>query len=393
VSPIRDNPAVAAEAPRAVTVRRLVLKEFRSFAGLRLALDDRPVVLTGPNGAGKTNLLEALSFLSPGQGLRGARLADLARQQSGSSAWAVAASVQAPGGAVEIGTGCEPQTGERRAVRIDGEPARSQSVLSEHLSVSWLTPQMDRLFLEGAAARRRFFDRLVFGHDPLHARRLAAYERSLRERSRLLRTGTAHAAWLDALEETIAGHGVAVAASRRETLARLQAAVEAGVGPFPGAILALEGAVEDWLETMPAVEAEERLRERLAQSRRQDAESGGAAEGPHRSDLAVTHAEKGMAAGLCSTGEQKALLIAMVFADARLRAVRHGAAPLLLLDEVVAHLDQRHRAALFEEVAALGAQAWCTGTEPALFAPFSGAAQNLTVADGAVAETRSDHAR
>ena len=376
---------------RSAAVVRLTLNEYRSYPSLRLTLDPRSVVLTGVNGAGKTNLLEAVSFLSPGRGLRAARLADIARRDAPEgSGWAVAASVANVAGSVDIGTGCEPQTGDRRLVRIDGEAGRGQTVLSEHLSVTWLVPQMDRLFLEGASPRRKFLDRLVYGHDPMHARRLGAYERGLRERSRLLRTGTGNAAWLDALEETMAAHGVAVAASRREAVSRLRAAVAAGIGPFPGAEIAIDGVTERWLDEMPAVEVEARLRDSFARTRRGDAESGGAGEGPHRSDLAVRHVAKGLPAALCSTGEQKALLIAIVLADARLRAARRGEAPILLLDEVAAHLDDRHREALIAEIAALGAQAWCTGTDPVLFASFGKDAQFLTVADGAVAATKGD---
>jgi DNA replication and repair protein RecF len=392
----RRSASVAGLAPSAgrVGVTRLVLTEFRNYRSARLDLDTEivpgPVVLTGSNGAGKTNLLEAMSFLSPGRGLRNARLSDIDRRgvaDAPASGWAVAATVATRRGPISIGTGRVGAEGERRTIRIDGEPAKSQATLAERLGVLWLTPQMDRLFIEGPAGRRRLLDRLVLGLDPTHAARVARYEQALRERSRLLRDGSHDSAWLGALEGIMAAEGVAVAAARCDAVERLDRVCAASNGAFPRARLSLIGTLEGWLDTMPALAAEERFRTALAHSRASEALSGGAGLGPHRSDLGVFHAEKGIAAEAASTGEQKALLIAIVLAQARLQRAERGESPLLLLDEVAAHLDAPRRAALFEALAGLESQAWITGTDAALFAPLCGAARFLTVCDGAVSPT------
>ncbi len=384
------HPSMTADLP-VLAVRRLTLTRFRGYESARLEPDHRPVALIGPNGAGKTNLLEAVSFLAPGRGLRGARLAEIERIGSPPGAgWAVAATLDTPGGPVDIGTGREPNEArkasdrDRRLVRIDGHPAKGQTALAEHVAVVWLTPPMDRLFLEGSSGRRRFLDRLVFGFDPAHAGRLSRYEHALRERARLLRDGRFDEGWLGGLEEQMAATGVAVAAARREVVQRLRAACARSVGPFPGADLAVTGAVEDWLDDGPALAAEDRLRHALRDSRRPDSDSGGAATGPHKSDLSVRHAPKDMPAALCSTGEQKALLIAIVLANARLLAAERGAAPILLLDEVAAHLDPDRREALFGEILALGAQAWMTGTDESVFAPLAGEAGRFHIEDARI---------
>ncbi|MGQ9365500.1 DNA replication/repair protein RecF [Azospirillum sp. ST 5-10] len=371
--------------PVALAVTRLTLTRYRSYEHARLEPDRRPVVLTGPNGSGKTNLLEAVSFLTPGRGLRGASLAEVERIGAATAGgWAVAAVVETPNGPVEIGTGRDERAGDgnRRVVRIDGHPAKGQTALAEHVAAVWLTPQMDRLFLEGASGRRRFLDRLVFGFDPAHAGRLSRYEHALRERARLLREGRFDEGWLSGLEDAMATSGVAVAAARRDVVRRLRAACARAVGPFPGAGLHIEGAVEGWLDDGPALVAEDALRAALRARRRDDSLSGGAAVGPHRSDLAVRHQAKDMPAALCSTGEQKALLIAIVLANARLLAAERGAAPLLLLDEVAAHLDEDRRDALFGEILALGSQAWLTGTDAAVFAPLGDDACRFRIEEG-----------
>lgn len=395
----QTNPPLTAEAgrpdllsPAALAVTRLTLTRFRGYDVARLEPDHRPVVLTGPNGAGKTNLLEAVSFLAPGRGLRGAKLAEVERIGSPPGAgWAVAAVLDTPMGPVEIGTGREAGAHgsgsgdrDRRVVRIDGHPAKGQTVLAEHVAVVWLTPQMDRLFLEGSSGRRRFLDRLVFGFDPAHAGRLSRYEHALRERARLLRDGRVDDGWLTGLEDQMATTGMAVAAARRDVVQRLRAACGRAVGPFPGADLAVQGTVERWLDEGPALAAEDALRQSLRDSRRLDSDTGGAAVGPHKSDLSVRHAQKDMPAALCSTGEQKALLIAIMLANARLLAAERGAAPLLLLDEVAAHLDPHRREALFDEILALGAQAWMTGTDDNVFAPLGSAATRFHIEDATV---------
>lgn len=350
--------------------------------------------MTGPNGAGKTNLLEAVSLLAPGRGLRGARLEEMERQtgRTGSDTtgsdtqetegWAIAASVNTAVGPVDIGTGHKPDSANRRIVHIDGKPSRSQTSLAEHVSAIWLTPQMDRLFIDGASGRRRFLDRLVFGFDAAHAGRVSGYEHTMRQRAKLLRDRNSDTVWLDTLESDMAERGVAIAAARRELTARLANICAKPAGPFPGAALTVSGSVEAWLDEGPALAAEDRLKSALGKSRSQDAVAGGAAVGPHRSDLEVHHLVHGMPAALCSTGEQKALLIAIVLANARLQTAEQGRVPLLLFDEVAAHLDAGRRSALFEEIASLGAQAWYTGTDRAVFDPLGDQAQHVSVRMG-----------
>ena len=401
VRPAGSRHPFAAEGAAAVWLGRLVLTDFRNYLSAAIEADRRPVVLTGPNGAGKTNLLEAISFLVPGRGLRQAKLEEVDRrsvQDLGRCAgvWGVAATVCCDDGVAEIGTGRDPdvpeQGRERRLVKINGAFAAGQSALADHLSTIWLTPQMDRLFLDGAGGRRRFLDRLVYGFDPDHAARLARYEHALHERSQLLRqNGPASwdAAWLAAVEQQIAETGVAVAAARRELVQRLADTVVHGVGPFPKAGLGLAGAVDEWLSAMPALAAEDAFRDRLAADRVRDSETGGAQCGPHRSDLAVTHLGKGLPAAQCSTGEQKALLISIVLAHARLQIESRGRAPILLFDEIAAHLDALRRSALFEAVLALDLQAWLTGTDAALFAELGPRAQFFRVREATI--TAANH--
>ncbi len=385
-----------------LSVRALTLTDFRNHPRLSLTLGPRPVVLTGANGAGKTNLLEALSLLGPGQGLRRARLTDMGHSDRGHSdrghsdrghsiadaaprPWAVTAELDTPTGRVRLATGLKPDGGDRsrRLARVNGEPVAGPGTLARHLRLVWLTPAMDRLFQEAPSGRRRFLDRLVLGLDPDHAQRLSAYDRALRERAALLRTDRPDPGWLTALEGRMAGWGVAVAAARRQTVRRLAAAL-APDDPFPVPGLALAGMAEEALAHGPALAAEEALARALRDSRRRDGESGGTAVGPHRSDLRVWHRADGRPAAEGSTGEQKALLVALLLAQARVLAAEGEAPPLMLLDEVAAHLDPDRRAALFQAVLGLGVQAWLTGTEPALFAPLAGQAQRGQVVPGQV---------
>lgn len=368
-------------------VHRLVLTNYRCYERLKLEADDRPVVLFGPNGAGKTNLLEALSFLAPGRGLRGATLAEVDR--FGAGPWAVAASVASPAGAIEIGTGRlgESEGTDKRAVRVNGAHAPAAAELAERLAVVWLTPAMDRLFLDSPSARRKFLDRLVFAFDPAHAGRVNAYERALRERARLLRERIGDDGWLAALEAQMAERGIAVAVARATMADALNAAAAEREGAFPVAVMAVAGAIEEWLAQGPALAAEDRFREALRTARGEDALAGGAAIGPHRSDIIVRHRARGIVADQLSTGEQKTLLVGLVLAHARLIAAERGVAPLLLLDEVAAHLDERHRAALYAEIRALGAQVWLTGTDAALFSGLGDAARFFAVAKAALTET------
>jgi len=390
------SPGVRVPERTPCAVRTLRVTDFRNYTAARMALDSTPVVLTGDNGAGKTNLLEAVSYLVPGRGLRGARLGDVTR--IGARAWAVAAGIATATGVTRVGTGLERRDGaavtaegddgpggERRVVHIDGTPAGGPAALGDVAVMSWLTPQMDRLFIEGAGGRRRFLDRLVLALHPAHGRQAAAYERAMRERTRLLIEGNRDRSWITALELRMAEHGVAVAAARRDALGRLQLALNMSDSVFPAADIDVEGSVEADLAALSALEAEDRFRIRLEAARARDAVAGRAGDGPHLSDLKARHRARAMPAELCSTGEQKTLLIGIVMAAARLALIETGVAPILLLDEVAAHLDTRRREALFGELLALGAQAWMTGTDAALFSQLEGQAQFFTISSGTIA--------
>lgn len=332
---------------------RLTVSDFRNHEDALIVPTRAFVVLTGENGAGKTNILEAISLLAPGRGLRGAALRDMARQEGGGG-FGIAAQVDG----VTIGTGTLPDTPDRRTVRIGGTPSAANA-LAERLSVLWLTPAMDRLFAESPGGRRRFVDRLTLALHPGHATHSARYEAAMRSRSALLgETRAADPAWLAALESQMEVHGTALATARTDTVAALADALAVQPdGPFARPLLALEGWSAD---TQP-------LAEQLREGRHRDAAAGRALSGPHRSDLRVVHAAKEQVAALCSTGEQKALLLSIILAHAGLVAQRAGHPPVLLLDEVAAHLDPARRLALFDRLAATGGQVWMTGTESALF--------------------------
>ncbi|MDG2521411.1 DNA replication/repair protein RecF [Caulobacter segnis] len=365
-------------------VLSLSLTDFRSYERARLEADGRSVFLFGPNGAGKTNLLEAVSLLSPGRGLRGSAFAEVGRRLPGETAgraWAVAAVVEDGEGGTRLGTGTESAGAARRVVRLEGEPV-PPGRMADHIRPVWLTPQQDRLFLEAASERRKFFDRLVFAAEPSHAAHAGAYEKAQRERLRLLVDEVGDEAWLTALEARMAQAGALMAAARARTLRALQDEIDSrGDRPFPQARLSLTG---DW-ETMAvsgseSPEIEARLSAALAAARPRDAAAGRSLTGPHRGDLAVVHAEKDRPAAECSTGEQKALILNLVLAQAaRLSRAESAPNPILLLDEVAAHLDLKRRAALADEITALGLQAFLTGTDEALFDHLKGRALGVRV--------------
>jgi DNA replication and repair protein RecF len=375
----------------AAFIRRLTLSNFRSYHTAGLALDRAgPVVLTGANGAGKTNLIEAISLLTPGRGLRRATMQELAFSE-GDGAWAVSAEIEGMLGLATLGTGIDSPAGEdsppSRKCRIDRESVGSATAFADHLRIVWLTPAMDPLFNGPASERRRFLDRLVLAVDAQHSSRVAALERSLRSRNRLLEDARSDPHWLDAVEHETAEVAVAVAAARAETLSRLSAALAAArefTPQFPRAEVSLEGWMEQLVPAHSAGDIEDRYRALLKANRARDAAAGRTLDGPHLSDLAVSHADKGIGAAQASTGEQKALLIRLVLAHAGLIKEMTGFAPLLLLDEIVAHLDPPRRAALYDALAQLGAQVWMTGADRAAFSDIAGRAQMFEVRPGAV---------
>jgi DNA replication and repair protein RecF len=365
---------------------RLRLSDFRSWQVLDASFDASLICIAGENGAGKTNLLEAISLLAPGRGLRGARMAEFGRQQAGTGLpWAVAGRFETRLGAMDIGTGTDPEShSERRVYRLDGQAVRSQAMLAERVAAVWITPQMDRLFQEGASGRRRFLDRLVWALEPGHAREVAAHDSAMAERNRLLGEGRADPSWLAGLEDAMARHAVAVAAARRALMLRLNAELVAGraTGAFPAARLEIACPILGALAETPAVAVEDALRQGLAADRRRDAAAGGAARGAHKADLSLIHMPKSISAEFCSTGEQKALLVSVVLAHATLIAEARGFAPLLLLDEVAAHLDPVRREALFAALAGLPAQVFMTGTDLEVFAPLAGLGRLFSAGDG-----------
>ena len=375
----------------AAFIRRLTLTNFRSYHAAQVALDRAgPVVLTGANGAGKTNLIEAISLLAPGRGLRRATMEELAFTE-GDGAWAVSAEIEGMLGLATLGTGIEPPVNEEaaptRRCRIDRESVGSATAFADHLRVVWLTPAMDPLFNGPASERRRFLDRLVLAVDAQHSSRVAALERSLRSRNRLLEDSPGDSHWLDAIEHETAEVAVAVAAGRAETVNRLSAALAAAraqAPEFPQAEIELQGWMEQLLSDHRAVEIEDRYRALLRENRVRDAAAGRTLDGPHLSDLAVRHASKNIPAADASTGEQKALLIRLVLAHAGLIKQMTGFAPLLLLDEVVAHLDPARRAALYDALSSLGAQVWMTGADPVAFGDIIGRAQVFIVRSSTV---------
>lgn len=349
-------------------VATLALSHFRSHRRARLALDGRPVALFGPNGAGKTNLMEAVSLLSPGRGLRRASAEEIIRRPE-AIGWKITAEIAGPGFGHEIELTAEP--GQPRATRIDGKPA-PQTALARLLRIVWLVPAQDRLWIEGADGRRRFLDRITLSFLPDHAEATLAYEKAMRDRNRLLKDQVSDARWYAALEHQMAEAAATITANRRSAIARILAAQEGAATAFPAADLVLE--TDDLTEAADYAAG-------FADSRARDMAAGRSMIGPHRADISATYVDKAMPAAQCSTGEQKALLISLVLANARALKDETGAAPLVLLDEIAAHLDAGRRAALFDEICALEAQAWMTGTGPELFAELGDRAQHVAVTE------------
>ena len=380
--------------PGTTRIRRLTLTNFRSYHAAQVNIGANLAVLVGPNGAGKTNLIEAISFLAPGRGLRRATLEDVAFTE-GDGAWAVSADVDGALGLATLGTGIEAPVGEGvqllRKCRIDREPAGSAAAFADHLRVVWLVPAMDQLFNGPASERRRFLDRLVLAVDAEHMTRVNALERSLRSRNRLLEEPRPDSHWLDAIEHETAELAVAVTALRAQTVGLLQARLAARrepASPFPAAEIALDGWMEKLIANHPATEVEDRYRAVLRDNRSRDAAAGRTLDGPHLTDLAVAHAGKSIAAADASTGEQKALLIGLVLAHAALIAEMTGFAPVLLLDDVVAHLDPLRRAALYAELDKIGAQVFITGADAAAFADIAATAEVFEVVPGQVTKRK-----
>lgn len=379
-----------------LAIAQLTLTDFRNYPTLRVQPGERIIVLSGPNGAGKTNLLEAVSLLSPGRGLRRAPFCELARH-GGAGRWAVAAHTQGPHGVTSLGTGWTAANGDgngqaSRKVSIDGVTQKNPGTLGGYFNVLWLTPSMDRLFSGPASDRRRFLDRLVMAFDQGHGARVGGFERLMRERNKLLESRAPDAAWLSGVETQMAEVGVAVAAARKHAFEALDDVIRRHGGDdgsqcFPWADIRLEGELEALLSEISAVEVEDRYRTMLSDSRASDAAAGRTLRGPHRSDLLVNHGPKGVAAKDCSTGEQKALLVSTVLAHARLiKTLEAGIAPVLLLDEIAAHLDAERRAGLFSVLRQLQAQVWMTGTDTELFEPLRGTAEFFRVEEGAIAQ-------
>lgn len=380
------NETVAPSAGPFPAIRRLALTDFRSYASLDLVLDSGLIVLTGENGAGKTNLIEAISLLSPGRGLRRAELAECARS-GGAGRFAISVEVATRDGPIQLGTGTEeqPDAALLRRYRLNRQPVSSIRHFTDHVRIVWLTPAMDSLFTGPAGDRRRFLDRLVLALDAEHGSRVNALERALRNRNRLLEN-LHQDRWLDAAEREIAELAIAVAAARRQTIVHLCEAIARtkDASPFPFAELTLEGEIEGRIAERPALEVEEEYRRLLRQNRMRDAAAGRTLIGPHTSDLLVRHGMKQAEAARSSTGEQKALLVGLVLAHARLVADLSGIAPFILLDEIAAHLDAPRREALYDRLATLQAQVFLTGADRTVFAALEGRARILKVVPGQV---------
>ena len=382
----------AQDNKKILSLSTLSLTYFRNYTSARLEVSPAPVVLTGHNGAGKTNILEAISLLTPGRGLRRAKLSELDNSTVSGLAWTITTNLIGMQGEVKIGTGHDTDfsddTADKRIIKIDEKIIKGQAELARHFATIWLTPQMEQLFHESASAGRKFLDRLVYSFDPEHASRVNEYEFAMRERNRLMQNGRADTIWLDALEQTMAETGAAIAQARLHTAQHINHATLQSTLSFPKARLSVVGTVEDLLSLgTPAVIVEEDFKRILKSGRPQDAAAGRTLAGIHRSEMRVIHMEKQMPAEFCSTGEQKALLLSIALAQARAGAQWHGVVPVLLLDEVVAHLDSTRRLELFEEICQIGAQTWMTGTDTSLFTGLEKKAQYFHIDSGSIIPT------
>ena len=379
-----------------LSIKRLKLTNYRCYEFAKLEVDDRPVVLTGPNGAGKTNLLEAISYLVPGRGLRGAKLSDVGRNVGilgeNRRSWAVAAQISYDGKIVDIGTGLDTghldSNRERRIIKIDGKNQMRQSELGKYASALWLTPQMDQLFIGGGSNRRRFLDNLIIGIDRDHAGLVSRYEHSMRSRNKLLKEKRHDEKWLSSIEEDIARYGVALTAKRQDVVERLNQLALADTGTFPSAHITIIGLMESLLDEFPALEVEERVRSELVKLRSADNDMRSPKIGPHRSDLVVLNVTSGLEASQCSTGEQKALLVRIILAATSLNAQEKGQFPILLLDEVAAHLDITRREALFDTICQMGIQAWMTGTDELIFRSLGTQVQQFSISGAKIEQTK-----
>jgi DNA replication and repair protein RecF len=370
----------------AQAITRLHLEAFRNYDAINLQLDSTPVILVGENGAGKTNILEAVSLLSPGRGLRRAAMNELHNCHiPPEKPWSAFFEISGKQGDVHIGMGRDPESTpdkERRLLRIDGKTIKGQTALAQHTNTLWLTPEMDRLLAQSAGERRRFADRLAFALDPAHSTRINHYEEAMRSRAKLLRDGVNSDAWLGALEASMAQDAIAIAAGRNEWAHHIQHHLQDDPHPFPRVRITISGFLETTLHTHAALDAEQMFKDLLKQNRSLDAASGITTLGTHRSDLEVHHVSKDMPAHLCSTGEQKALLISLILAHARLLRAIHQSTPIILLDDITAHLDEMRRDAMAAQLLALGGQAWLSGTDDSFFSAFKHKAQFFNICNG-----------
>ena len=379
-------------------IRKLSISNFRNYAEASLKPCSPVVVLLGNNGAGKTNFLEAISMLSPGRGLRRAQLAQMARAKTRATLtenpcetqdqWVVSAKIESHGFQTTIGTAYDSAIAKekttKRVVKINGNIVNSQTALNDYLTISWLTPQMDRLFVDGSSQRRRFLDRLVFAFDALHSKRVNRYNYALRERRKLLKSWSQDTSWLEALENSLAEMGVAIVVTRQDFIRRLSPIIGKSMGLFPGAIISIEGKIETWLKDRSALDVEQKFKKELKQSRLNRLSDPNDIPGPHRSEFNCLHSVNKMEASSCSTGEQKALLISIILSHAILRKQEFGSAPILLLDEIAAHLDEMRRSSLFDLLRDLESQIWMTGTDSSSFAAILSRGEFYNISEGTI---------